>query len=70
VTELPDGLIIEGDSRLRGAVVYPHNDHRLAMSLAIVALRTPRLDIQDKACVKKSFPTFWGLWNRIQPNIA
>jgi len=70
VTELPDGLIIEGDSRLKGTVVYPHNDHRLAMSLAVVALRTPHLDIQDKACVKKSFPTFWHLWNRIQRNIA
>lgn len=66
VKELPDGLIIHGGSPLSPAVMNPHNDHRLAMSLAIVALRAPHLGIMDKDCVKKSFPTFWNLWSSLQ----
>jgi len=66
VQELPDGLIIEGEVPLSGGVVDPHNDHRLAMSLAIVSLRVPGIEVTDKECVNKSFPTFWSLWDRLQ----
>ncbi len=40
-------------------VVDCHNDHRVSMSFAILATRLPYLVIQDKACVAKTFPTFW-----------
>lgn len=66
VQELPDGLIIEGEAPLSGGVVDPHNDHRLAMSLAIVALRVADIEITDKDCVRKSFPTFWRMWDCLQ----
>ena len=36
VKELPDGLVVE-ESRLRGAVVEGHDDHRVVMSLAVAA---------------------------------
>jgi len=63
IQELPDGLIIHGGSPLSPAVVHPHDDHRMAMSLAVVGLRVPGLEIQNRACVKKSFPAFWSLWD-------
>lgn len=63
VEELPDGLIIEGDHPLQGTIMDPHDDHRIAMSLAVVGLRVPNLVIPNKACVNKSFPTFWELWD-------
>jgi 3-phosphoshikimate 1-carboxyvinyltransferase len=66
IEELPDGLVIHGGRPLSPAVMDPHNDHRLAMSLAIVALRVPHIRIMDKDCVKKSFPTFWNLWDSLQ----
>jgi len=66
VEELPDGLVIHGGNSLSPAVVNPHNDHRVAMSMAVVALRVPHLSIMDPDCVKKSFPTFWSLWERLQ----
>ena len=66
VTELPDGLIISGGEALSPAIVNPHDDHRLAMSLAVIGLRVPRLRIRDQDCVKKSFPSFWRLWNGLQ----
>ncbi len=62
VEELEDGIIIHGGERLSGKVMDPHNDHRLAMSLAIVGLRVPGIKIKNEQCVNKSFPRFWELW--------
>lgn len=63
IEELPDGLIIEGSVPLNGALCDPHNDHRLAMSLAVVGLRVPGIRIQNETCVRKSVPNFWALWD-------
>ena len=38
IEEREDGFVIAGPTPLRGARVHAHNDHRLAMSLAIAAL--------------------------------
>ncbi len=67
VEELSDGLIIEGGRPLKGAALDPHNDHRIAMSLAVVGLKVSGLVITDKTCVNKSFPTFWDLWKSLEP---
>ena len=63
VKELADGLVIPGGDRPSGAVVDPHDDHRLAMALAVLGLRTPGVKIRDEQCVSKSFPDFWELWD-------
>lgn len=65
VDELPDGLVIHGGNPLIGTMVDPHDDHRLAMSLAVVGLRTPGIKIQKEDCVDKSFTQFWGIWDKI-----
>jgi len=65
VEGLDDGIIIHGGEKLSGTVVDPHNDHRLAMSLAVVGLRVPGIRIRNERCVNKSFPRFWGLWDRL-----
>ncbi len=36
-----------------------YHDHRMAMSLALIALRRPNTFIRDPACVAKTYPTFW-----------
>ena len=38
VEERPDGMLIHGPTRLHGAVVECHRDHRLAMALAVAGL--------------------------------
>ena len=63
VEELADGLIIRGGPTSSGALVDPHDDHRLAMALAVLGLRTPGVKINDEQCVSKSFPGFWELWD-------
>lgn len=64
VNETDDGLIIQGGGNLKGSEVFPHNDHRIAMSLAVIGLRVPGVKIQDEDCVGKSFPRFWELWDQ------
>lgn len=56
--ELPDGLAIEGGNP-RGATIETYNDHRIAMSFAVLGLAVPGMKIMDPVCVGKSFPDFW-----------
>ena len=36
-----------------------YDDHRMAMSLALIGLRRPRVFIKDPRCVAKTYATFW-----------
>jgi 3-phosphoshikimate 1-carboxyvinyltransferase len=59
IEALPDGFIVEGPTRLKGAAVSSHGDHRLAMSLAIAALAADGVTtVDDTACIADSFPGF------------
>lgn len=40
-------------------VFHTYDDHRMAMSLALIGLRRPNVVIDDPACVRKTYPTFW-----------
>ncbi len=61
-----DGCAIEGPTRLRGVPVRTRLDHRIAMSMAIAQLLGdgPVL-LDDVACVATSFPSFFGLLDRL-----
>ena len=65
VEETEDGLVIPGKPDLSGTDVFPHDDHRIAMSLAVIGLKVPGIKISDEICVNKSFPRFWHLWDRL-----
>ncbi len=57
---LEDGLSIKGPSRLRGAVIDPHSDHRIAMACAVAGLAAEgETAIEDAECVGKSYPGFF-----------
>jgi 3-phosphoshikimate 1-carboxyvinyltransferase len=40
-------------------------DHRIAMAMALAALRLGPLALDDADCVQKSFPGFWAAWDRL-----
>jgi len=40
-------------------VLGTHDDHRMAMSLSLLALRRPNVVIDDPACVAKTYPNYW-----------
>ncbi|MCX7431434.1 MAG: 3-phosphoshikimate 1-carboxyvinyltransferase [Planctomycetia bacterium] len=48
-----------GGAGLHGATVKTYDDHRMAMSLALVGLRVPGVLVADPACVGKTFPHYW-----------
>jgi len=59
VRELDDGLVIE-PSAIRGAEVQTYDDHRIAMSLALIGLRVTGIAIHDPGCVSKTFPDYFA----------
>ncbi len=66
IEELPDGMIIHGGRRLRGAEVDSHGDHRLAMTLGIAALIAQGETIISNAEVADiSYPAFWQDMGRL-----
>lgn len=84
VDALSDGLLINGMGGLHGhvrnrpdcprlpegTILSSHNDHRIAMALALLEMRDHDLDVRnrldDPAVVRKSFPAFWDLWSRMK----
>lgn len=59
IEELPDGLVIEGRSPLRGTNVGSHGDHRVAMALAVAGLAAKGdTTITQADSIAVSFPGF------------
>ncbi len=62
IEERADGFAVEGPTQLYGARVSTHNDHRLAMSLAVAGLiARGETVIEGWECVADSFPNFGEL---------
>ena len=61
VEEMSDGLKIWplGELNTVPAAIETYRDHRVAMSMALIGLRCPGVEILDPGCVMKTFPNFW-----------
>ncbi|TCT15348.1 3-phosphoshikimate 1-carboxyvinyltransferase [Natranaerovirga pectinivora] len=56
-----DGMIINGNNKLKGATVESYHDHRIAMSLAIATLSASgSTTINDSDCIAISYPGFFN----------
>jgi 3-phosphoshikimate 1-carboxyvinyltransferase len=55
----PDFIIIRPTGRVTPNLVRTYNDHRVAMSFGLLRLLHEGIDIENEACVGKSFPGFW-----------
>jgi 3-phosphoshikimate 1-carboxyvinyltransferase len=58
IEERPDGLTIT-PAPLKGCAVDTYNDHRMAMSLALVGLKVQGVIIRNPGCVAKTYPGYW-----------
>ncbi len=65
VEEYPDGLMIT-PRPLHGAVIDTYNDHRIAMSMALVGLKVHGVVICNPGCVAKTYPGFWQDLERLR----
>ncbi|MEI7856323.1 MAG: 3-phosphoshikimate 1-carboxyvinyltransferase [Methanomicrobiales archaeon] len=54
-----DDRITIRPAHLHGGTIEPANDHRTAMSFAILGCGIGGITIQNAECVEKSFPGFW-----------
>ncbi len=58
--ENPDGFVVH-PGRPEPAVVQTYDDHRMAMSFAVLGLLASGVSIADPGCVAKTFPDFWAV---------
>ncbi|HOA23179.1 MAG TPA: 3-phosphoshikimate 1-carboxyvinyltransferase [Aggregatilineales bacterium] len=71
VEERPDGMIIGGRARLRGAAVHSHGDHRLAMAMAVAGLVAEgETVVQGADCADDSFPGFAATLARLGAEVG
>lgn len=64
IRQTDDGLEIH-PAQLHGAALDTYNDHRLAMSFALVGLRVQGISVENPECVRKSFPKFWREFEKL-----
>lgn len=70
ITEWEDGLTII-PTKLHGAVVNSHNDHRIAMALAVAGLAAAgETVVKGVECVDKSYPDFFVAMQKLGAKIS
>ncbi len=57
--EHADGFTVWPSPSLHGADIETYNDHRMAMSFAVLGLKVPGIRIKNPSCVNKTFPNFF-----------
>jgi 3-phosphoshikimate 1-carboxyvinyltransferase len=63
--EHADGFTIHPGSP-RPATIETYDDHRMAMSFALLGLRAPGIAIADPGCVAKTFPSYWDVLDSLR----
>jgi 3-phosphoshikimate 1-carboxyvinyltransferase len=64
-SEWEDGMRIE-PSEVQPGAVDTYDDHRMAMSFAILGSAVPGITIRDPGCVAKTFPDFFDRLQRVR----
>jgi 3-phosphoshikimate 1-carboxyvinyltransferase len=62
--EEADGYTVHPGT-LRPGAVETYDDHRMAMSFALLGLRAPGIRILDPACTSKTFPTYFEVLDEL-----
>lgn len=57
-SEEDDGFVVR-PGEPRAARIETYDDHRMAMSFALLGLRAPGITIAGPGCVAKTFPDYW-----------
>ncbi|MBQ5418502.1 MAG: 3-phosphoshikimate 1-carboxyvinyltransferase [Selenomonas sp.] len=66
VEEREDGLVIHGGAKIKRAAAFSYDDHRIAMSLAILGTVGAGVEIENPQCVNISYPEFYQTLEEIQ----
>jgi 3-phosphoshikimate 1-carboxyvinyltransferase len=63
--ETADGFVVHPGTPT-AARIETYDDHRMAMSFALLGLRVPGIEIADPACVGKTFPGYWDALDQLR----
>jgi 3-phosphoshikimate 1-carboxyvinyltransferase len=61
-----DAIHINPPQTPAGADIDTYDDHRMAMSFALAALKIPNITIKNAECVEKTFPDFFDRWKKMR----
>lgn len=71
IDEYPDGMAMHGPRRFNGGTVDSHDDHRLAMALAVAGLAAQgETVVKDAGCAADSFPGFVETMQQLGANMS
>jgi 3-phosphoshikimate 1-carboxyvinyltransferase len=65
VEEHQDGISVSS-SQPQPAAVDTYEDHRVAMSFALIGLKVAGIRINNPGCVSKTFPTYFEVWQALR----
>lgn len=63
--ERQDGFVVYPGTPQAGPVLDPHDDHRHAMSFALLGTKVPGIRIADPGCVSKTCPAYFELLQQL-----
>ena len=66
VDEHEDGMTIYPTLNLQPANIETYNDHRMAMSFALIGLRFDGVTIENPSCVSKTFPNYFEVLDTLR----
>ena len=64
--EEDDGFTVNPGATHR-ATIETYDDHRMAMSMALIGYGNPGVSISDPNCVRKTFPAYFEEMERLRP---
>ena len=70
VAAMVSELSMIGTDRVCPPVFDSHNDHRIAMALAPLAMKIGAIEINNAEVVSKSYPNFWEEINYSHPDVS
>ncbi|RYE08695.1 MAG: 3-phosphoshikimate 1-carboxyvinyltransferase [Hyphomicrobiales bacterium] len=69
-----DDLVVSSDAQLAGqtlpAQIHTYEDHRIAMSMALVGLKVGGIAILEPDCVGKTYPGYWDALRSLGVRVA
>lgn len=66
VKEFEDGMRIYPCEIIKPTEIETYNDHRMAMSFALIGTKIKDIVINDPSCVKKTFPEYFSTLERLR----
>ncbi len=65
VEERPDGVTIQ-PGKPKGTLIETFGDHRVAMAFSLMGLKVPGVEIENPACVAKTFENYWEVFDSLR----